>query len=298
MKRLLQIGLLFVAAASAVAQQNLAKYDWKDLAQRHELRGGQVISMDGFSVLKIENTNDLPLQLSLLRIVHPPISNLLYAVVGQIKYENVHGDGYLEMWNDFLPLHPGMPEGRYFSRTLGTSGEMGKITGTCDWRQFLLPFNRTGASGPPTRLEINIFLPGRGTVYLRAVKLVEFKGNTFSLGGEASAGWWSSRQGGMIGGIGGSVIGCFGGLLGCLAGMAKARKFVLVMTKIFIGLGILLTVAGLIAAVLKQPYAVWYVLILPGIILTAVFAAILPAVKKRYDDLEIRRMASVDATGG
>jgi len=110
----------------------------------------------------------------------------------------------------------------------------------------------------------------------------------------ASHGWWSAKQGGMIGGIGGSVIGCFGGLLGCLAGMGKVRKFVLAMTKIFIVLGIFLTIVGLVAVVLKQPYAVWYVLLLPGVILTAVFGANLRPIKRRYDDLEIRRMTSLD----
>lgn len=113
----------------------------------------------------------------------------------------------------------------------------------------------------------------------------------------ASHGWWSAKQGGTIGGIGGGVIGCFGGLLGGLAGMGKARKFVLAMTKIFIVLGIFLTIAGLLAVVLRQPYAVWYTLLLPGVILTSVFWAGLLPIKRRYDDLEIRRMTSMDAMG-
>ena len=113
----------------------------------------------------------------------------------------------------------------------------------------------------------------------------------------ATHGWWTEKQGGMIGGIGGSVIGCFGGLLGCLGGMGKARKFVLAMAKIFIVLGIFLTIAGLVAVVLRQPYAVWYTLLLPGVILTSVFWALLRPIKRRYDDLEIRRMTSIDAMG-
>ena len=79
--------------------------------------------------------------------------------------------------------------------------------------------------------------------------------------------------------------------------MGKARKFVLAMTRIFIGLGILLTVAGLIAVGFQQPYAVWYALLLPGVILTLVFSLNLPSIQRRYDELEIRRMASVDAMG-
>jgi cytochrome c biogenesis protein CcdA len=79
--------------------------------------------------------------------------------------------------------------------------------------------------------------------------------------------------------------------------LGKARKFVLGMTKIFIGLGILLTIAGFVAVGFQQPYAVWYALLLPGVILSLVFGVNLYPIKKRYDDLEIRRMTSVDTMG-
>ena len=91
-----------------------------------------------------------------------------------------------------------------------------------------------------------------------------------------------------------AVAGCFGALLGWLAGKGKARNFVLTTIKTFIVLGIILTVAGLVAVVLKQPYAVWYALLLPGVILTLVFSLNLPMIQRRYDDLEIRRMTSLD----
>jgi hypothetical protein len=283
MKKLFQMSLWLWFVSSAAAQQELRDYDWKSLQQQHALLGGEVVMVDGVPVLKIEKTNDMPVTLPLFKISNPPASSLSYAVAGQVKYEKVQGDGYLEMWNIFAPLKPGAAEAQYFSRTLGDAGETGKITGTSDWRKFLLPFNRAGSAGPPTRLEINLVLPGRGTVYLRPMKLT----------GTVS-GWWSAKQGGLIGGIGGSVIGCFGALIGCLAGMGKARKFVLTTAKGFIGLGILLTIAGLVAVVCKQPYAVWYVLLLTGIILTSVFGANLRSIQKRYDNLEIRRMTSID----
>ena len=109
--------------------------------------------------------------------------------------------------------------------------------------------------------------------------------------------WWSPQQIGLIGGIGGLVIGCFGALLGLLASKGKARTFVLTTMKIFIALGILLTIAGFVAVVSSQPYAVWYALLLPGVILTLVFSLTLPSIQRRYDELEIRRMTSVDAMG-
>ena len=90
---------------------------------------------------------------------------------------------------------------------------------------------------------------------------------------------------------------CLGGLIGLLAGKGKARNFVLATIKFFIALGILSLIAGVIAIVSGQPYAVWYPLLLPGFILTLVFSLNLPSIQRRYDELEIRRMTSIDATG-
>ena len=54
---------------------------------------------------------------------------------------------------------------------------MAKLKGTSDWRAFLLPFNAEGAKGKPTKLVINVVLPGKGTVYLRGLVLSEVKKN-------------------------------------------------------------------------------------------------------------------------
>ena len=283
MKTLLHACLLFCSVATAVAQVQLFGFDWKNSPPA----GATIVMQDGKSALKIENTNAAPLTVRLMIVTNPPVAEMLYAITGEVKYENVGGSGYLEMWNFFAPAQPGEAEGKYFSRTLGDAGEMAKISGTSDWRKFMLLFDRTGASEPPTRLEINLVLPGSGTVYLRAAKLEK----------PQSASWWSPRQAGLIGGIGGSVIGCFGALLGLLASKGNARNFVLTTMKTFIALGILLTLAGFVAVVSKQPYAVWYPLLLLGVILTLVISLNLPAIQRRYDELEIRRMASVDAMG-
>ena len=85
--------------------------------------------MNGRSALKVSNTNDAPLSVQLLRISAPPITKRLYALVGEVKYEGVQGDGYLELWNQFPPLKPNMPGGRYFSRTFGGLGRDGQVEG-------------------------------------------------------------------------------------------------------------------------------------------------------------------------
>jgi hypothetical protein len=298
MKRLIQLILLLLLISSATAQESqpqepqkiLHVYDWKDLARQQALPG-EVISMDGMSVLKIENTNSL--EISLLKITNSSVIEKTYVVSYEMKYENVlQGLHYftnpyphqvvetarLILWQNFPPD---------FS---GQDGRMGmsefSIRGTSVWKSHDMKINRTENVGLPTQLELKLSLPTNGMVYLRPIKLLGVASN-----------WWSPQQSGLIGGIGGSVIGCFGALLGLLASRGKARSFVLTTMKIFIALGILLTIAGFVAVVSSQPYAVWYALLLPGVILTLVFSLTLPSIQRRYDELEIRRMTSVDAMG-
>jgi len=298
MKAILVLGSYLSLVATCSAQTVLAEYDWQKLARNGQLRGGEAASVDGKSALKIVNRNGTPLQLQLLKIHKPPISKRLYAITGEVKYDGIRGDGYLEMWNFFPPIQPGMPEGQYFSRTLGVGGEMGKLSGTSDWRAFMLPFDGTGGSGSPTRLEINIFLPAQGTVFLGPVKLVEYTGSFASMGIASSNAWWSDRAAGMVGGIGGGVIGCLGGLLGWLAWKGQARRFVVAASWLLIGLGVALGLAAVVALSEKQQYAVWFPLVLGGILLLGIIPFRLRKFLKHYKDLELRRMMAMDAMKG
>jgi hypothetical protein len=294
----LVLGSYLSLVATCSAQTVLAEYDWQKLAQNGQLRGGEAASVDGKSALKIVNRNGTPLQLQLLKILKPPISKKLYAITGEVKYDGIRGDGYLEMWNFFPPLQSGMPEGQYFSRTLGVGGEMGKLSGTSDWRAFMLPFDGTGGSGSPTRLEINIFLPAQGTVFLGPVKLVEYTDSFASMGMASSNAWWSDRAAGVVGGIGGGVIGCLGGLLGRLAWKGQARRFVVAASWLLIGLGVALGLAAVVALSEKQRYAVWFPLVLGGVLLLGIIPFRLRKFLKHYKDLELRRMMAMDAMKG
>jgi hypothetical protein len=280
MKTLLYPGLMLGLLVIGTAQAQMIGLDWKSAPPE-----AVVVTLDGARVLKIENTNHAPLTVRLMTLTNPPVTETMYSVAGEVKYEGVQGAGYLEMWSCFPPQKPSGAEDKYFSRTLADSGEMGKISGSSDWRKFLLPFDRTGASNAPTRLEINLVLPDSGTVYVRAAKaraLVRY--------------WWSSPgQVGMIGGIGGGIAGCLGALIGILSGLGRARRLVLALAVSLCGLGVVSLIAGLVAVTQHQPYMVYYPLLLGGVILSAVCGFNLPVLKKRYDDLEMRRMASADA---
>lgn len=274
----------------------VAKYDWQQLSKSGELLAGVVQSDAGRTILRVQNTNQTGLQIAILKIKSPKVSKTVYALRGEIKYQDVRGEGYLETWNFFPPLKPGLSEGQFFSRTLGVSGEMGKISGTSDWRPFILPFNRTGASGPPTRIEFNLFLPASSTVQLGPLELVEFPEG--GPGAAAPGAWWSDQTAGLIGGVGGSVIGCLAGLLAWLASTGRSRTFVVRTVQVLIALGGLLGICAVTALASRQPYAVWFPLLLGSALLLGILPPRLREFRRRYEELELRKMASVDAMGG
>ena len=110
--------------------------------------------------------------------------------------------------------------------------------------------------------------------------------------------WWSDRDAGWIGGIGGSVLGCLGGLIGTLAGAGKARRLVLALVRALLVLGVVCLVAAGVALVSKQPYGVWYPLTGVGGISTLVMGGLLPGLRRRYEEIELRKMAAMDVGGG
>jgi hypothetical protein len=298
MKRLIQLNLLLLLISSAAAQESslrqppktLHVYDWKDLSV--QFTNSQIISMDGVSVLKIENTNDKSLKVLLLTITNSSLIQKVNTIEWEMKYENVGnftnnlGTGVYEASPELLEKFPPQAVGG----DNVTDYDSSYFFGTRNWDKYSFPIRRAPYDNEtrPDELELKLFLPS-GTVYLRPIKLMKWVNPNFS-------NWWSPQQSGLIGGIGGSIIGCFGGLIGWLVSKGKARKFVLTAITISIVIGILLTIAGLVAAILKQPYSVWYALLLPGVILVLVFSLNLHSIQRRYDELEIRRMTSIDAS--
>jgi len=106
--------------------------------------------------------------------------------------------------------------------------------------------------------------------------------------------WWSDQTAAWIGGIGGSLLGLNGALLGTLGGLGRARRLVLTLLPIEIGLGVLALIAGLIALLSGQPYAVWYPLLLGGGIIAFVFGGLFPGVRRRYREIELRKVQALD----
>ena len=241
-----------------------------------------------------------PATARVLVIDNPGLAHHTYAIVGRVKYENIKGTAYLEMWNTF-------PDGgAFFSRTLSRGGPMGSLNGSSDWRPFLLPFYGTPGK-LPSRLEVNVVLPEGGVVYLEPAQLVQNlqegtglpKGHTLPPAAGGAAGfmnaWWGDRGGGWFGAIAGSTLGTLGAVIGVLAGRGKARQTVFALLVAMCAIGGVSLILGIVAVAIGQPHAVYYPLLLCGAVATVLPLVQLPALRRRYEALELRRMSALDA---
>src|SRR2546425_537909 len=155
MKRVLNsAALALLVAARAAAAQGLT-IDWS----RTAVTGGRALAgggADGATAVELRAGSPAGTSIHLVTIDHPPVTGGAYVVSGQLRYDGVEGQGYLEMWSVF-------PDGqRFFSRTLGTAGTLAALHGASGWRRVELPLDPSGAP-TPSRLEINLLLPAPGT---------------------------------------------------------------------------------------------------------------------------------------
>ena len=267
--------LVALASASAVAADEPVKtIDWTVTAPA----SGSVV--DGAVRITADATGG---SFPLVALAAPDLGRQGYEVRGNVRYSSVSGTGYLEMWSVF-------PDGgRYFSRTLDTTGSMAALTGTSDWRPFELPFFLQGGV-PPTRLEINVVLPGGGSVDVGPLQIAKLAAGDVGRNGA----WVSDQMLGAVGAVVGSMIGLLGATVGVLAGRGRGRRFVLrAMTGVVVvGVG-LIGLAG-VALVVGQPSSVVALAALTGSICVIAFGAALPRVRRTYAEAELRRMRAMD----
>ena len=262
---------------------------WSEIEAAGRLENGEVVRPGKgkpFESLVVVNEEGKGRTVTVLTIERPGLTKTTYAVCGQIRHEDVEETGYLEMWSHF-------PDGgAYFTRTLAVSGAMGKLTGSGDWRAFRLPFFTGEASKLPAKLVINVVLPGKGKVELGPLSLAQYEEgeDPLAVGGP----WWSTSVGGIIGGAFGIVFGCLGGVIGWLSHKGKARAFVMATVKTMFGVGTASLVLSVVALVCGQPYAVYYPPLLVGILLTILPLGLLGAVRKMYEQAELRKMEALD----
>lgn len=98
----------------------------------------------------------------------------------------------------------------------------------------------------------------------------------------------------------GTVLGCglglWGSLVGVLAPRGKARGLVFGTFWFGLALSAVLLVAGVVALIAGQPYAIWYGLGLAGLLGSVLLPCLLPTVVRRYREAEDRRLHAQDLT--
>ena len=272
---------LLVAAGPAAAQEPTIDWSHTTVAGGVALPGE---GPDGATALQFRATVPGGTSFHLVTLDHPEVTAPGYAVRGEIRYQGVEGQGYLEMWSVF-------PNGqRFFSRTLATKGPLAALHGESSWREFALPFFLKDADQTPSRLEINLILPGPGTVWLGPIRLGRFS----SPAGGVPGGWWSERSGTLGGVVLGSLLGLVGALIGVLGSRGRARGLVLSLLAGMVWGGGALALLGAAAAWTSQPRHVWYPLLMIGGLAAVVGLVVRPGARRRYAVDELRRIAAMD----
>ena len=275
-----------IALAADAPDQPIASVNWGQLKDKGELTSGEVIRGNEGTPdrLKIVHPKTGSHSIPLCEINAPPIKTASYALRGTIRYQNVSGIGYLEMWSHF-------PDGgEYFTRTIATNGAMQTITGTSPEREFLLPFHTLGKSPAPTKLVVNLVLNGPGELEIGPIELIPIA----TMATTTATDWWSGSTGGLIGGIGGALLGLIGALIGALARYGKGKKVVLTLSAILAAAGAMILIVGICALFVGQSYNVYYPLLLIGALSGTCGASLLAILPGRFRLQELRRMQAMD----
>jgi uncharacterized membrane protein len=276
-------------ASPLSAEKIVREFSWSALKADGRLAGGEVVPAGGgstFESLRVTNPDGTPRVVPLFAIDEPGVKAPRYLLRGEVRGEGIEGQAYLEMWSFF----PG--GGRFFSRTLAQIGPMASLGGTFRFRPFILPFTAEPGMSPE-KLAVNVALPGRGTVILGKLSLVELaSGDDFFV---RSGAWLTPRQISLFGGIGGSVVGLLGALVGFLASRGQARPLVLALLKGMFAFGALALLAAAAGWWRAQPPELLFTLLLFGVICTVVPGSLLGKVRREYEEKEFRRMRALDA---
>ncbi len=278
-----------LVAAPLSAEKVVRKISWSALKAEGRIASGEVVPAGGdsaFESLRVTNPDGASRTIPLFAIDEPGVNAPRYLLRGEVRGEGIEGQAYLEMWSFFAG------GGRYFSRTLAQTGPMASLSGTFRFRPFILPFTAEPGMSPE-KLAVNVALPGRGTVMLGELNLVELgSGDDFFL---KAGSWLTPRQISLFGGIGGSVLGLLGALVGILASRGQARALVLTLLKVMFGFGAVALLAAAAGWWRAQPPELLSTLLLLGALCTVLPASLLGRVRRQYEEKEFRRMRALDA---
>jgi hypothetical protein len=219
-----------------------------------------------------QGTESEPSTMKVLSIDFPQIASIRWSFKGQVRYQDVIPQGYLEMWSYF-------PDGtRFFSKTLGPA-PMQAIRGSSGWRPFEVVFTSQAKMSAPNKLELNLVLPGAGQVEFGSISLLQYEAEEYPM---LVGQWWTDQSAGLMGTLGGLLLGCLGGGLGWLAARGQSRHLVLRSLFALVVTGVILLSLAIYSIAVGQPYSVYYPLILLGGVCLFVMGWIFIQARKRF----------------
>ena len=282
--------LAIVGLTNPARAEGAGPVTWSAMQRAGRLERGRVVAAggpDGGEVLVVENAGGKPGAVRIATLDASGISHTTWALLGQVRTRDVAGRAYLETWNHFAD------GSRFFTRGMANAGPMGSLSGSAEWRPFVLPFFSKAGAAPLDHVELNVVFDGPGTVELGQVELVGFAEGEDPLA--PTGAWWTPRHAGLLGGGMGSLVGLLGALVGVLTGAGRARRLVLAAMSGAIAVGAALLIGGITAIGFGQPWYVAFPMLLSGGIAALVMGTMLPVVRKRFEGLDRRRMAAMDA---
>ncbi|MBN1941799.1 MAG: hypothetical protein JW849_00735 [Phycisphaerae bacterium] len=283
------LAVLVLFSSLVSAEKQLREIQWDAVQDAPWGEYGRVIpAKDGEPArLVVENPRNEIANIPLLTIENPGIGDVRWALHGKIRCQDVLGNGYLEMWSHF-------PNGaKCYTRTNSVTGPMRWVSGSTGWRVISLPFYSDKSAPLPVKLTVHLHLPNTGKVELGPMSLWEYTGNENPL--TPPGAWWSDTMGGWIGGGIGFLYAFLGGAVGILAARGKGWKFAMGVFPVIFLIGGVSLAAGVIALVTEQTYGVWYPLFLLGGLSIIIFIPLFFTVRRRYAQLELRKMQAMDA---
>ena len=75
----------------------------------------------------------------------------------------------------------------------------------------------------------------------------------------------------------------------------KAERAHFESMRVVVFVGVAALIFGVIALISSQPYAVYYPLLLGGLLAAVIPGVLLPTIRRRYEEHELRRMHAQDA---
>lgn len=153
--------------------RTVEEISWRRLEQSRQLSGGEIVAGDSVGareILKVDNPRGKPSWLTIFTIEKPTVGQPAFGIEGEVRYEGVEGMGLLETWGRF-----GAGEEAFSlpSRTQGR-GLAAPLRDKSPWRPFRAALALGNLKTAPVSLEFKVVLPGRGVVFLRDLRLVQY----------------------------------------------------------------------------------------------------------------------------